>query len=81
MCEKGIFWIKWVSTDYEVLDSVLSMDLAKNVRKLDLEPQNLPDEIALGVYWFVSSDTRFQNPKVCPNTNSSFNLISHQFSF
>ncbi|XP_041349189.1 uncharacterized protein LOC121368518 [Gigantopelta aegis] len=58
LCKKGGFRLtKWISNNLHVLDSIPVEERAKDVKELDLEHQRLPNERALGVVWFVESDT------------------------
>ena len=58
LCREGGFHLtKWLSNSHEVLQTVPIEERAKDIRELSMENQNLPNERALGVYWFVESDS------------------------
>ena len=58
MCAKGGFNLtKFVSNSREVMMSVLPEDRAKGIKGLVLGIDKLPIERALGVHWYIESDT------------------------
>ncbi len=57
MLQGALNLTKWTSNDREVLESIPVEARAKNVKELDLDNDALPTERALGVSWFVESDT------------------------
>ncbi|XP_052706784.1 uncharacterized protein LOC128182227 [Crassostrea angulata] len=57
LCKKGGFRLtKWISNCAEVLKSVPEDDRADDIKKLSLNGETLIER-ALGVYWFVESDS------------------------
>ena len=57
MLRGGFNLTKWISNDREVLESIPVEARAKGVKDLDLDNDVLPAEKALGVSWFVETDT------------------------
>ena len=57
MLRGGFNLTKWISNDREVLESIPVEARAKGVKDLDLDNDVLPAERALGVSWFVETDT------------------------
>ena len=57
MLRGGFNLTKWISNDREVLESIPVEARAKDVKDLDLDNDVLPAEKALGVSWFVETDT------------------------
>ena len=58
ICSHGGFRLtKWVSNRRKVLDSIPKAELAKEMKTLDLDQDELPMERALGLNWCVESDT------------------------
>lgn len=58
ICGHGGFRLnKWVSNRRKVLDSIPKSELAKEMKTLDLDQDELPMEKALGLNWCVESDT------------------------
>ena len=53
----GFNLTKWISNDREVLESIPVEARAKGVKDLDLDNDVPPAEKALGVSWFVETDT------------------------
>ncbi|XP_046551173.1 uncharacterized protein LOC124260894 [Haliotis rubra] len=71
LCHKyGFRLTKWISNSHDVMKSIPSEERAKDVKQLNLDCGDLPSERALGVFWFVESDTLgFQiQSKHKPNT-------------
>lgn len=57
ICSYGGFRLnKWVSNRQKVLDSIPKSELAKEMKTLDLDQDELPVERALGLNWCVESD-------------------------
>ncbi|KAI3356761.1 hypothetical protein L3Q82_003438 [Scortum barcoo] len=57
ICAYGGFRLnKWVSNRRKVLDSIPKSELAKEMKNLDLDQDDLPLERALGLNWCVESD-------------------------
>lgn len=52
----GFHLNKWVSNHRKVLDSIPKSELAKEVKTLDLDQDELPMERALGLNWYEESD-------------------------
>lgn len=48
---------KWASNDRQVLESIPLEERNKDVKELNLECDTLPTERALGVSWFIETDT------------------------
>ncbi|XP_071109472.1 uncharacterized protein [Haliotis cracherodii] len=58
LCSEGSFRLtKWISNSSTVMKSIPPQERAKDVKDLNLDCEDLPSERALGVYWFVQSDT------------------------
>ncbi|XP_071094674.1 uncharacterized protein [Haliotis cracherodii] len=58
LCMDGGFHLtKWVSNSKSVMKAIPTEERAKEVKELNLECESLPSERALGVFWFVDSDT------------------------
>nr|XP_058944749.1 uncharacterized protein LOC131772813 [Pocillopora verrucosa] len=57
MLRGGFNLTKWISNDREVLESIPVEARAKDVKDLDLDNDALPAERALGVSWFVETDS------------------------
>lgn len=58
ICGHGGFRLnKWVSNRRKVLDSIPKSELAKEMKTLDLDQDEFPMERALGLNWYVESDT------------------------
>ena len=57
MFKGGFNLTKWISNDREVLESIPVEDRTKDIKELDLTKDALPTERALGVSWFVETDT------------------------
>ena len=57
MLKGGFNLTKWISNNREVLESIPVEARAKDVKELDLDNDTLPTERALGVPWFVETDT------------------------
>ncbi|XP_078348393.1 uncharacterized protein LOC144633390 [Oculina patagonica] len=57
MLQGALNLTKWTSNDREVLESIPVEARAKDVKESDLDNDALPTERALGVSWFVESDT------------------------
>ena len=57
MCQRGGFNLhKFTSNKREVLEAIPMEDLAKGIKELNLEKDELPMERALGVGWCIESD-------------------------
>ena len=58
LLQRGGFRLtKWVSSSREVLESIPVKDRGQEIRKLDLQKDELPVERALGVQWKIEDDT------------------------
>lgn len=58
LCTKGGFRLnKWVSNSRVVIASIPEEKRAKEIKDLDLDPDVLPVERALGVQWCIESDS------------------------
>ena len=53
----GFKLTKWVSNSRRVLETIREGERANEAKALDLSKESLPVERALGVKWFVESDT------------------------
>ena len=52
----GFNLTKWVSNSRTVIESMPEQDRSKEIKNLDLEQDNLPEERVLGVQWDVQDD-------------------------
>ena len=57
-CGKGGFHLtKFICNEHDMLETVPEEERSKDVKTLDLNYDDLPIERALGVHWYVESDT------------------------
>ncbi|XP_038073422.1 uncharacterized protein LOC119741653 [Patiria miniata] len=67
VAEGGFKLTKWTSNSRKLLATIPKEDLAKEVRNLDLQTDELPVERALGVQWCIEDDRlQFSQEKVNP---------------
>ncbi|XP_068762178.1 uncharacterized protein [Montipora capricornis] len=83
LLQRGGFRLtKWVSSSREVLESIPVKDRGQEIKKLNLQKDELPVERALGVQWRIEDDTFGFNvnlkPKALPV--EAFCLSWGQFS-
>lgn len=58
MCQRGGFNLhKFTSNKAEVIEKIPEIDRAEDVKNLDFDRDALPMERALGVQWYIKSDT------------------------
>ena len=58
LSQRGGFRLtKWISSSREVLESIPVKERAQEIKKLDLQKDELPVERALGVQWRIEGDT------------------------
>ena len=57
LLQRGGFRLtKWISNSREVLESIPESERAQEIKKLDLQKDELPIERALGVQWRIETD-------------------------
>lgn len=77
ICHQGGFHLsKWVSNSRTVLAAVPPEDRAKEVKKLDLNKDQLPMERALGLQWCVQSDTFKFNITISERVHTRRGILS-----
>lgn len=58
LCQKGGFhFTQWISNNREVLQAIPEKDHSNKVSELNLDRDQLPMERALGLQWYMESDT------------------------
>ena len=60
----------WVSSSREVLESIPVKDRGQEIKKLDLQKDELPVERALGVQWRIEDDTFGFNVNLKPKAST-----------
>ena len=77
LCSKGGFQlVKWTSNSRAVLSSIPEEKRSKTTRKLHLEQDNLPTEMALGMNWCAESDTFTFRPAVEKRPHTRRGILS-----
>ncbi|XP_015778928.1 PREDICTED: uncharacterized protein LOC107356819 [Acropora digitifera] len=77
LLQRGGFRLtKWVSTSREVLESIPVKDRGQEIKKLDLQKDELPVERALGVQWRIEDDTFGFNVNLKPKAPTRRGILS-----
>ena len=67
---------KWISSSPEVLESIPVEERAQEIKKLDLQKDELPIERLLGVQWQIQSDTFGFNVNLKPKPPTRGGILS-----
>ncbi|XP_015748663.1 PREDICTED: uncharacterized protein LOC107328444 [Acropora digitifera] len=77
LLQRGGFRLtKWVSSSGEVLESIPVKDRGQEIKKLDLQRDELPVEHALGVQWRIEDDTFGFNVNLKPKAPTRRGILS-----
>ncbi|XP_071094630.1 uncharacterized protein [Haliotis cracherodii] len=77
LCHRSGFKLtKWISNSHTVMKAIPSEERAKDVIQLNLDCESLPSERALGVIWFVESDTLGFQIQSKPKPNTKRGILS-----
>ncbi|XP_067030748.1 uncharacterized protein [Acropora muricata] len=77
LLQRGGFRLtKWMSTSREVLESIPVKDRGQEIKKLDLQKDELPVERALGVQWRIEDDTFGFNVNLKPKAPTRRGILS-----
>ena len=77
LLQRGGFRLtKWISSSREFLESIPVGERAQEIKKLDLQTDELPIERALGVQWRIESDTFGFNVNLKPKPPTRRGILS-----